>query len=74
MIRLELKDDAMLSMFFDEINGGKSSFSPQAEAMVATVSEKEFDAFLRANNLITYHNTLKGYEDGNVYGEFQVEQ
>ncbi|RXT14794.1 hypothetical protein [Ammoniphilus sp. CFH 90114] len=73
MIRLQLKNDAMLSMFFDDIRGGKSSFSPQSEGMHATISDQEFDAFLKANNLITYHNTLKGYEDGAVYGEFEAD-
>ncbi|MEW9667323.1 hypothetical protein [Ammoniphilus sp. 3BR4] len=73
MIRLHLKKDAMLSMFFDDIKGGKSSFSNQPEGMEASISHEEFEGFLKANNLITYHNTLKGYEDGAVYGEFQAE-
>lgn len=73
MIRLHLKNDAMLSMFFDDIKGGKSSFSSQQDGMEATISNEEFEGFLKANNLITYHNTLKGYEDGTVYGEFQAD-
>ncbi|WP_134700109.1 hypothetical protein [Ammoniphilus sp. YIM 78166] len=73
MIRLQLKNDVMLSMFFDDIKGGKSSFTPGSHGMQATVTNEEFDGFLKANNLITYHNTLKGYEDGTVYGEFNTE-
>ena len=73
MIRLQLKQDAMISMFFDDIQGGKTSFTPQGDAMIAVVSKEEFDQFLKANNLISYHNTLKAYEDGAVYGEFSLE-
>ena len=63
----------MISMFFDDIHGGKSTFTPQGDAMTAVISKEEFNAFLKANNLISYHNTLKGYEDGSVYGEFSIE-
>jgi len=73
MIRLQLKQDSMISMFFDDIHGGRSSFTPQGDAMIATVSKEEFDGFLKANNLISYRNTLKTYEDGLVHGEFSVE-
>lgn len=73
MIRLQLNQDAMISMFFDDIDGGKSSFTPEGDAMVAKISNQEFDRFLKANNLISYRNTLKAYEDGSVYGEFSLE-
>lgn len=73
MIQLQLNHEATYSMFFDDIKGGRTSFSKQGDAIVGTISEEEFDGFLKANNLITYHNTLKGYEDGTVYGEFKAD-
>lgn len=72
MIQLQLNHEALYSMYFDDIKGGKATFRNQGDAMVGTISQEEFDGFLKANNLITYHNTLKGYEDGTVYGEFEV--
>lgn len=72
MIQLQLNHGATYSLYFDDIKGGQASFSKQGDAMIATISQEEFDGFLKANNLITYHNTLKGYEDGTVYGEFEV--
>jgi len=70
MIQLVLKRDAMNSMYFDDINGGRSSFTNDLQGMTASLSAEEFDGFMKSNNLIVYHNTIKGYETGEVYGEF----
>lgn len=72
MIQLQLNHEALYSMFFDDIKGGKASFIQHGDALVGNLSQEEFDGFLKANNLVTYHNTLKGYEDGTVYGEFEL--
>jgi hypothetical protein len=70
MIQLKLRPESMVSMFFDDIKGGKAMFT---EDGIATVSQDEFEDFLKANNLIMYHNILKTYEDGEVHGEFTQE-
>lgn len=70
LIELKLNQEAMIAMFFDDIKGGRTAFSPSRENMIANVSEREFDSFLKTNNLITYRNTIKAYEDGEVYGEY----
>jgi hypothetical protein len=72
MIELKLNQEAMNAMYFDDIKGGKSAFGTSRENMIAQVTEQEFDSFLKTNNLITYRNTLKGYEDGEVYGEYNL--
>lgn len=73
MIRIQLNENAMNTMDFGRIPGGKSSFSPHGDAMTKVITREEFDEFIKANNLILYHQTLKAYEDGAVYGEFSVQ-
>ncbi|HJV44392.1 MAG TPA: hypothetical protein VJ824_01570 [Bacillota bacterium] len=67
MIELKMKKEALIGMYFDDIKGGKSSFTDDG---IATITDREFADFLRTNNLITYHNMLKTYEDGEIQGEF----
>ncbi|MBP1930488.1 hypothetical protein [Ammoniphilus resinae] len=73
MIQLVLKKDAMNTMYFDDINEGRASFTNEAQGLTASLSEEEFDGFMKSNNLIVYHNTIKGYETGEIYGEFTAE-
>lgn len=72
MINMKLKADTVQTLYFDQIRGGRAQFIPRENHYVADISDREFDGFLKDNNLITYRNTLKGYQDGEVFGEFEV--
>lgn len=74
MIELKLNKESMLTMYFDDIQGGKSSFAQEHNQMIATITRNEFDEFCKTNNLISYHNHIKSYEDGRVLGEFTMNQ
>lgn len=74
-IELKLKEQSSHYLYFNDIHGGRLAFKKGAdEHVTATVSAEEFDDFCKTNNIITYHNTLKSYEDGEVYGEFTLSE
>ncbi|TCS78461.1 hypothetical protein [Tepidibacillus fermentans] len=72
MFTIRIKDEYMNSLFFDGLDVGKSHFVHETNDYVGTVSDEEFDQFMKNNNLIVYRNLLKLYENGEVIGTFSV--
>ena len=70
MITIRIENEYMNSLYFDGLDFGKSQFLPETNDYVSTMSEDEFDEFMRNNNIISYKNQLKLYENGEVIGTF----
>jgi len=71
MINIYINNDFMNSLYFETTGMGKSQFIQQNQRYFAQVSEKELDDFMRENNLITYKNELKQYENGEIVGTLE---
>jgi hypothetical protein len=70
-IHLKLNEKSAHFLFLSDIHGGRLAFKKDPEQqLVAEVSMEEFNEFCKTNNLITYRNALKNYENGEVFGEF----
>lgn len=69
MIKVTLYEEKFGALDEDKsLDQFRMSLSPNK--MQTKMTEEEFDAFLKTNNLITYRNHLKRYQDGVVCGEF----
>jgi hypothetical protein len=74
-IELKLKEQSVNYLYFNDIHGGRLTFKKDADHQLsATITHEEFEDFCKTNNMIIYHNTLKSYEDGQVYGEFALQE
>ncbi|MFV9511603.1 hypothetical protein [Tepidibacillus sp. LV47] len=74
MITVRIENEYMNSLYFDALDFGKSQFSQENNNYVATMSNEEFDQFLKSNNLIVYKNHLKFYESREVVGTFTTNE
>ncbi|MBO8171474.1 MAG: hypothetical protein H0Z33_06210 [Bacillaceae bacterium] len=72
MFEIRLQPDQADGLPYFNRSQNKIEFSREQHLLVANMPEEQFEKFLRDNNLIVYHNMLKGYEDGEIYGEFSV--
>jgi hypothetical protein len=73
-IQLKLNEKGAHFLFLNDIHGGRLTFRKDPENFLAAeISMEEFNDFCKTNNLITYRNELKSYEDGEVYGEIYKE-
>ncbi|AMA73215.1 MULTISPECIES: hypothetical protein [Aneurinibacillus] len=72
MIEVKLQPACSHIMYFGAVKGGRFSFSLQDDALIGRLSSSEFAAFLKDNNLVTYHDALKSYESGEIVGRFET--
>ncbi|WP_339061168.1 hypothetical protein [Tepidibacillus marianensis] len=70
MITVRIENEFMNTLYFDGLDFGKSQFIQETSDYVGSMSETEFEDFMKNNNLILYHNQLKLYENGEVVGSF----
>jgi len=70
MITVRIEDGYRNTLYFDGLDKGKNQFIQESNDYVGTISEREFDEFMKNNNLVPYHNQLKLYENGEVVGSF----
>ncbi len=70
MIKIQIEKESMNHLFFDALPKGKNQFVNQNEKFSTQLTFDEYDHFMKDNNLITYKNQLKQYEDGKIIGTF----
>ncbi len=51
---------------------GEWGFQQNGNQLTVAMQEREFEDFLRANNLVVYKDELKSYQDGKVVGKFRL--
>lgn len=70
MIEVKLQSVYSSNLYFDAVPRGRAAFADQEDRLVGRMSTDQFSNFLKDNNLITYHDSLKSYESGEKVGEF----
>ena len=70
MIEVKLQSAYSSNLYFDAVPRGRAAFADQDGRLIGRMSADEFSDFLKDNNLITYHDSLKSYESGEKIGEF----
>jgi hypothetical protein len=69
-IKVKLYHDSYAEMSADKTLDG--FFPVNSAELQREMTEAEFDDFCKANNLITYRQNLKRYQDGVTCGTFSV--
>ncbi|OEF99393.1 hypothetical protein BHF71_02065 [Vulcanibacillus modesticaldus] len=73
MIQIHLHKEYINSLFFDSLYAGKEQFFLRGNQYTASLSEEEYNNFIKDNNLIPYKNLLKQYENGEIIGSFELD-